>query len=196
MGLLLALAAWLAACSGSERPSHVLPRRGDPAPALDLTWLGEEAQLPSLRWEDLRGTVVMLDFWATWCAPCVAAIPHLNDLTAGARGRPIHIISVAYEPAAEVSAFLAEHPLRTLVALDNDLATFRAYGAWTLPTTVLVDGKGRIAGVVHPEDVTLEVLEQVLAGRVPDLEQVQPPTDPAGTEALFRRLLKAGDTIW
>jgi hypothetical protein len=95
-----------------------------------------------------------------------------------------------------VAGFLADHPLSTLVAVDNDLASFRAYGAWNLPTTVLVNGEGRIAGFVHPEAVTMEVLEEVLAGRIPDLEQAEPPADPEATEALFRRLLKAGDTIW
>jgi hypothetical protein len=42
----------------------------------------------------------------------------------------------------------------------------------------------------------MEVLEEVLAGHIPDLEQAEPPADPEATEALFRRLLKAGDTIW
>ncbi len=185
---------------GSADPDAVAPappRVGDPAPPLDLSWLGDgPPPLPSLRWDDLRGQVVILDFWATWCAPCIASVPHLNNLVEATRGRPVQIISVAYEPPAAVAAFLDQHPLRTLRAVDNNLATFRAYGAWSLPTTVLVNGEGRIAGVVHPESVTLEVIETLLAGRTPALDQAEPVPDPEGSEALFRRLLRTEETVW
>lgn len=61
----------------AQTPSNG-PKIGDPAPKLEL----ETVLTPSiaLSWSAVRGQVVVLEFWATWCAPCVAQIPHLNAL--------------------------------------------------------------------------------------------------------------------
>ena len=56
------------------------PKVGDPAPPLFLETILVPAQTTSPTWETLKGKAVVLEFWATWCAPCVEQIPHLNEL--------------------------------------------------------------------------------------------------------------------
>src|SRR5262245_61261500 len=88
----------------SQTPSPG-PKIGDPAPKLELeTVLSPPSR--ALNWPALRGQVVVLEFWATWCAPCVAQIPHLNALAKKFENRPLQIISISDEDREPVVGFL------------------------------------------------------------------------------------------
>jgi thiol-disulfide isomerase/thioredoxin len=89
----------------SEEPYSLL-KPGDQPPALQFRTL--DGQAPD--WADLAGTAVVLDFWATWCGPCIKAIPHLNQLVDEFAGRPVRFISVTYEKEEVVRPVLAKHP--------------------------------------------------------------------------------------
>jgi thiol-disulfide isomerase/thioredoxin len=158
-----------------------MPKSGDAPPPLALRALTGDA--PS--WDRLRGQAVVLDFWATWCGPCIQAIPHLNQLVDEFAGQPVRFISVTYEKEEVVRPFLEKHPLRTIVGLDDGCRTFRAFQAWGIPLVTLVGPDGRVKGVIHPTDLTSEVVREVLAGRTPAVTQSQPWKDPKGAEAYF-----------
>ena len=106
---------------------------GEQRPAIDFKLLRLPEESPIRDWEELRGQVIVLDFWATWCAPCVAAFPHLNSLTARFRDEPVRFFSVTYESADQIEALLSEHELTTEVGLDNDFTTFKSCKAWGIP---------------------------------------------------------------
>jgi thiol-disulfide isomerase/thioredoxin len=159
-----------------------------------VTILQPEAAASSLAWDSLAGEVVILDFWATWCPPCIETFPHLNELVERFADEPVRFISISYETEESVLSFLDEHPLATTVALDNDFATFRAFVAWGIPNLVIVNRKGRIAGVIHPIDLTEDVIEEVLAGRIPAVQQAEAYPDPDGAEKLFRTLRAKSET--
>jgi len=67
----------------------------------------------------LAGKAVVLEFWATWCAPCVAAIPHLNELATQFKDRPVVFLSVSDETPSVVEAFLQKHPIDGWSALPT-----------------------------------------------------------------------------
>lgn len=75
---------------------------GETRPTLGFRAMGSE---DPVSWEDLEGKVVVIDFWATWCAPCVKSFPKLNELEKVFADRPVAFFSVAYETEAARPAF-------------------------------------------------------------------------------------------
>src|ERR1039457_5194390 len=95
------------------------PKIGDVPPPLTLTKTIQGPPAAELSWDKLKGKVVVLEFWATWCGPCVKAIPHLNDLAEQFKDKPVVFISVTSENEDVVRIFLKNHPMKTWVGLDD-----------------------------------------------------------------------------
>ena len=144
------------------------------APPLDLEVALSGPPPEELSWEALRGRAVVVEFWATWCSPCVGAIPHWNELVEAFAGEPIVFLSVTDEDEARVQRFLEKRPILGAVALDTDRDTFEAYGVEGIPHTLLVDAEGRVQAVTRPEDIETEHLRTLIAGEAPEVE---PRTD-------------------
>ncbi len=177
---------WAAFATGSlaqEEPLEPLK----PAPPLNIKhWIQPREQPPS-GWQDLSGKVVVIEFWATWCGPCVAAIPHLNEVARKFQNRGVQIISVSDEEATTVEKFLAKRPIEGWVALDTDGSIFNTYAVQARPRTALVDARGNLLALADVDQVTDEILEQLLAGNVDAVRRKLPPpsieTGIRGTEA-------------
>ncbi len=107
-----------------------------PAPPLLLTRLnGERADLA-----DLGGRVVLLNFWATWCPPCVEEIPSLQSLYEQLRPEGLEILAVDVGESAEtVKTFLADKPVTFPVLLDPEGRALRRWGVYAFPTTLVLD---------------------------------------------------------
>ncbi len=118
--------------------------------------LKEPTPLPELAFEtldgtpaklsDLRGKVVVLNFWATWCAPCREEMPALDRLQAAFDPEQVVVAALAVERSApeRIKAFLAEAGVsRLAVYRDGTAATSRAVGLPGLPATLLIDREGR-----------------------------------------------------
>jgi len=94
-----------------------------------------------------RGQVVLVDFWATWCPPCIAEVPHFNELYADYRSKGFEMIGLSVDQggARVVEPFLISRGVTYPVAMADD-ALVAAYGGIRgLPTAFLIDQKGRIA---------------------------------------------------
>jgi|SRR5580658_4420675 uncharacterized protein (TIGR03435 family) len=139
---------------------------GSPAPPLTLKNVLQAPEEAHGTWEELRGKAVVVEFWATWCGPCVDDIPHLNELAEKFASRPLQFISVTDETDVElVKQFLADHPIRGWVAFDAEESTFKRYDIGGRPLTLLVDGAGIVRAVTNPISVTPQVLEDLLAAK-------------------------------
>jgi uncharacterized protein (TIGR03435 family) len=110
------------------------------------------------------GRPMVLEFWATWCGPCVQNIPHLNQLARQFQSRGLEFVSITPEDAETVERFLQAHPIQGVVALDPGEAMLKLYGAGT-PTTILIDRSGRVVRKVHPSQITEAVLEDLVSDR-------------------------------
>ena len=163
--ILLAALLCLAACGGrpAERPK--LAKTGLPAPELALNKvINAPAAVKELRgWKDLEGKAVVLEFWATWCDPCVESIPHLNQLAERFSGKPVVFLSVTDESEADVRAFLKEHPMRSWIAPEASAGVFKAFRVYGRPHTVLIDRDGKVTAFTSPSDLTEETVMALLA---------------------------------
>src|SRR5206468_9176367 len=100
--------------------------------------------------QDFGDKVVVLEFWGTWCGPCVAAIPHLNDLAERFRNRPVQFISITDEEDWRVRDFLKLKPMSSWIGLDPERAIFTAFGVNPLPKTFVINQQHLIAAVTTP----------------------------------------------
>ncbi len=155
--------------AGHAQPA-TLAEVGKPAPALQLKSVLCAPKGPaSVDWAALKGNVVVLEFWATWCGPCIMTMPHLNQLVSEFDGQPVRFISITDQDEQTVGAFLSKHELKGWIGLDRDGATSREYGVLGIPKTVLIGPDGGVLGIMIPEQLTAQVIRAVLAGERPAL---------------------------
>ena len=140
------------------------PKIGAVPPALTLTKTIQGLSTSELNWEKLKGKVVVLEFWATWCGPCVRSIPHLNDLAEQFKDRPVVFISVTSENEDVVRIFLKTHTLKASVGIDDYEVLNKAFHVQGIPHAVIVDATGHIAAIAHPKEIAPKNLNEVLAG--------------------------------
>jgi thiol-disulfide isomerase/thioredoxin len=95
----------------------------------------------------LRGHVVLLDFWATWCAPCRVSIPKLEDLQSRYGAQGLSVIGISTEDPVDMSLFTQRMAMHYGVGADPHGATTRAYGVFSLPTLVVIDKAGKVRDV-------------------------------------------------
>ena len=142
--------------AGEPGNGGLLP--GRQAPLFDLPGLDAEARDVSLL--GMRGRVVVLDFWATWCGPCRAALPRMAELGRWARENSIPVEVVAVHTSEQsrtldrrrqrIADFVDEQKLDAdgmQMVLDLDGSVADAYAVRGLPTTVIIDSEGRIVTV-------------------------------------------------
>ncbi|HEX7928724.1 MAG TPA: TlpA disulfide reductase family protein [bacterium] len=148
MAICAGLLAWAEPvfAQDKDQPHFPLPPFAVDAPktpraAPDFTLSSNTGQKVQLK--ALRSRVVVINFWATWCVPCVAELPELKRLADGFQGQPFTLLAIDVEDTpAKVQAFLQKHQMTLPVLYDDEGDTLRAYGGRGLPTTVIVDHNG------------------------------------------------------
>ncbi|MFN0134040.1 MAG: TlpA family protein disulfide reductase [Phycisphaerales bacterium] len=111
-----------------------------------INWKGKEA--PTL--DSLKGKVVVIEFWATWCAPCVAGIPHLNKVHDEYSPKGLVILSLTDQATDHVRKFMEKREMRYVVGTGS--ATGQAYGVEGIPHAVIINKEGTVAWIGHPAD--------------------------------------------
>ena len=124
----------LYACAQGAPLAHLAP---------DFELSGNGAS--SVKLSALRGRVVYLDFWASWCGPCRQSFPWMNDLQAKYGSRGLQILGVNLDAKdTDARKFLAENNANFLLAFDKKGVTPKLYGVKGMPTSYLIDREGRI----------------------------------------------------
>lgn len=114
--------------------------------------------------------VTVVEFWATWCPPCRASIPHLSELQAKFKGKNVTIVGVSDEPVPKVKPFVDKmaDQMNYVVAVDDARRTSAAYmeafGVDGIPHAFIVDKQGRIAWHGHPMSGLDKALEDIVSG--------------------------------
>lgn len=124
----------LTACDRGTRPDQL----GSPAPAVAIN---DGQQSFNLR--DFRGHVVLLNFWATWCGPCLVEMPGLEALQQ--QLPELKVVGVAFnEDNSTYQAYLARHPVHFFSILDTTGAAHTSFGTFRPPETYVIDKNGTI----------------------------------------------------
>src|SRR2546423_3566571 len=170
VGLLLLTLAGAVAPGARAAGAAAPPSPGDKAPPISVEGLLQAPAGAQADWEKLRGKVVVVEFWATWCGPCVAALPHMNELADLYKGK-VQFIAITDEARETVEPFLAKRPMGGWVGLDTDRSAFDAYGVKGIPMTVLVRPDGVVDAVTYPTTLKPEHLDNLLAGKPSGIAQ-------------------------
>jgi thiol-disulfide isomerase/thioredoxin len=144
-----------------EREAHALEGKAAPAFAL------EDLDGKTVKLEELKGSVVVLDFWATWCGPCRKGMPILDKVAQARKDKALKVYAVNLEEEKDrVAAFAKDTKLGLPVLLDTDGEVGRAYGARAIPETVIIGKDGMVKKVLiglHPEEELAKLIDEELA---------------------------------
>jgi thiol-disulfide isomerase/thioredoxin len=160
---------WIVASLGfalaGPAAAQLKPTKPRAAPELNLPTLeGGRVNLA-----DLRGRVVLVNFWAVWCPPCRKEMPSMERLSKLMAQRPFTILaSNAGETPEQIRSFLKEVPLTFPILLDQDSARMKAWRVFVLPTSFIVDKQGQIryslsGHIEWDEPEAVAVIEKLLA---------------------------------
>jgi thiol-disulfide isomerase/thioredoxin len=155
----LLAASLLAAGPGSAGAADAVLR---PWPAARATPALRLQDLDGKAWDlaQLRGKVVVVNFWASWCGPCVDELPVLNALALRQPGRVAVVGANFKEPLDSITRFASAHPFAYPLLRDRSGEMFRQWTAGVMPTTILVDRQGRArwrsAGEIGAGDTRLK----------------------------------------
>lgn len=144
---LVAFALVLMVALAAAAPAWAKAQVGQPAPAFSLS----DRDGRTVKLADLRGKVVVVDFWASWCAPCKKALPAYDALAAAyaAKGAKVVFVAINIDGNQKNAAKLLA-AIKTLVVLfDPSSQTVAAYDVPTMPTTYVVDPQG-VVRFVNP----------------------------------------------
>lgn len=180
------------------------PLLGESAPDCELALLdGGSQKLAELKDKQ----VVVLDFWAIWCGPCLEALPHVDKLAAKFSDRPVSFLAVNLgDTPGDIRKFLEKQPLQLPIALDPKSELGDLFHAGSIPLTLIVDKQGvvQVAHVGYSEDLeqTLsEEIEAVLAGKQLAKEALQAAREarrqgapiPVGKDAVTAKQVTADE---
>jgi peroxiredoxin len=158
------------------------PQVGQPVPDFSLPDL--EGRIHRL--SELRGKVVVLNFWATWCPPCVDEMPSLERLNDSLQSKGVEVVAVSVdERFSDIGEFVEKYRVSFTVLHDDGKKVSRSYQTFKYPETYIVDREGRLRSkVVGPRDwsapTVIRDMVELLKEESP--KEGSPPETPAPTE--------------
>lgn len=166
--LLSALCLLAAGCGGEGARSGGPPRVGEPIPEYEAARFGGG---DSLALADLRGAVVLLNVWATWCGPCRHETPFLQSLYEAHRHEGLRVVGVSVDSrrsAGQIETFLDEMGVEYDILHDPEMSAMDRFSVLGLPATFLVDREGvirfvRMGPIFEDDPAFMEVLTETLS---------------------------------
>lgn len=133
---------------------------GTMAPELHLKKIFNSGSEESLKLADLKEEVIVLDFWATWCRPCVAAMPKYNELYNKYKDKGVNFIGITDEKTKVVNEFIGKVNLDFVIGITEEGIDFKNYEVTARPTLYIINQSGEI--VYSGYSITEELLEEVI----------------------------------
>jgi uncharacterized protein (TIGR03435 family) len=114
--------------------------------------------------ENFKGKIVVIEFWATYCGPCITAMAHLRELQKQFKGK-LQVITVSTEKEKRVKQFITNMPSNLWFAVDTAEQLRAIFPYHTIPHTVMIDGGGKVVAITEPANITANIITAVMAGK-------------------------------
>ena len=188
----LLLAALLA--GASVLSTHAAGKLGDPAAPLAIkNWVkGKPVDVKDGK------NIYVVEFWATWCGPCLRSIPHLSEMQKKFKDKGVVFVGISDEESATVKPFVEKmgEKMDYTVACDDERKSnagyMGAYGQGGIPTAFIVGKDGKVQWFGHPMADLEKTIEQIIAGKH-DLKAASKQDGARAALAEYQQLAKAGD---
>jgi len=141
--LFAVIALLLPACNRKGTTRGASPAENSPVPDITVSSLNGTA----LKLSDLKGKVVLLNFWATWCPPCRDEIPSMMKLDKAMTGKPFQLVAVSIDEGGRsvVGSFFKSSGMNIPAYTDPDGSATKTYGITGVPETFIIDKQGVLA---------------------------------------------------
>ena len=172
--------------------SYAQLKNGEPIPNLKLNTV-INAPVKAISVGQLKGKVVVIDFWATWCGSCIATMPHLGQLQQQYAGK-LQVLAVTDESDKRVRQFLSVRAYKLWFVVDTGRTLSGYFPHRLIPHTVLISPTGRLIANTSPEFVTSAVIDSVLKNQEVHLP-VKKDFVYTTVEDLFKTTFPTADTV-
>lgn len=165
MKVLSSLLAFILIATAAIAQSNI--NLDEKAPAINITdWVLNKPDDIAL-----SGKYIVLEFWATWCGPCIAAVPHMNELQSKVNDPDLMFISMTDESVAKIKRTLEKIDFKSAVVTDLTKQTHVNYGDGkegleAYPMTVLIDNQGIVKWIGEPKQLTEDILNQFVSNEL------------------------------
>lgn len=122
------------------------------------------SEMKQFKLSDFKSKIVILDFWATWCSPCIASFPYLEELQKEFNSE-IQIITITDESQERIEKFLQKRKVNLPIVLDTDGKLSEYFPHRSVPHTIIIDKNGIIKAITTPEELTKTVLKDMIDGK-------------------------------
>ena len=156
--MLLMILFVMSACLQQTQQQQLV---GSVAPPLSASTLYNDEEFQLFNLKQYRGQVVAVDFWATWCGPCVRSIPELSHWHDRFKDRGLVIVGLTDKSSGDVPAFIAQHDIPYRIAVTDSLGN-NSYGIRGIPDLVLIDHNGKVIKRGHPASFSDQDFEAAL----------------------------------
>jgi uncharacterized protein (TIGR03435 family) len=141
---------------------------GDKSPTLDLTNCiipGSVGTIVgNMPLQSFAGKAIILDFWATWCGPCISSMPKYEGFQKKYNAE-LQVIGITHEKIKRIERFVRNRPVGFMLVVDTASALRTYFDYRTIPHVVLIDKLGLIKAITSSENVTEEVIRDLIAGK-------------------------------